>query len=152
MLSIHVHPSDRDSLRFLWVEDPDIDTPNIIIYRFTRVVFGVSSSPFLLNATIRHHMDTYRKLDPKFVGKFLSSIYVDDLVSGAENVDSVFEFYQKSREQLAIAGFKLRKFVSNSKELLHRIQENECTIGMAEDHEPKFNDGHLEEDFTWHWK
>jgi hypothetical protein len=53
---ISVNPDDRDVLRFLWVENPFDDD---VILRFTRVVFGVSSSPFLLTATIRHHLETY---------------------------------------------------------------------------------------------
>ena len=56
-LMISVTPQDRDVLRFLWVGDVLKDTPNIQTYRFTRVVFGVSSSLFLLNATIKHHLE-----------------------------------------------------------------------------------------------
>ena len=46
-LMIAVAPRDRDVLRFLWLDDVDKQVPNIITFRFTRVVFGVSSSPFL---------------------------------------------------------------------------------------------------------
>ena len=67
---------DRNSLRFLWVADPHADPPQVVTLRFMRVVFGVSSSPFLLNATIKHHMEMYHAVDPDFVDKFLSSIYV----------------------------------------------------------------------------
>ena len=58
---------DHDSLRFLWVSNPDDKTPELTILGFTRVVFGVSSSHFLLNATINHYMETYSKTDPAFV-------------------------------------------------------------------------------------
>jgi len=58
-------------------------------------------------------------LDPTFVDKFLSSIYVDDVVLGSNDVESTYELYVKSKLQLAAAGFKLRKFVTNSDEL-HR--------------------------------
>ena len=95
--------------------------------RFTRVVFGVSSSPFLLNATIHHHMSSYMEDDPDFT-KFLSSIYVDDIISGAADVDSAYTLYLKSRLRLATAGFRLRKFKTNSQELQTRIQQNEQTI------------------------
>lgn len=55
------------------------------VLRFARVVFGVSSSPFLLNATMKYHMDKYRALDRQFVEKFECSIYVDDLTFGDNN-------------------------------------------------------------------
>ena len=89
----------------------------------------MTASPFLLNATINHHLETYREIDPVFVDKFLSSIYVDDLVSGSEDEQSAYELYSKSKLRLAVAGFKLRKFVTNSDELRHRIHENERRVG-----------------------
>lgn len=50
---------DCDVLRFLWVDDVSKTNPETIVLRFTRVVFGVSSTPFLLNATIRHHLEKH---------------------------------------------------------------------------------------------
>ena len=127
-LMVSVSPHDRDSLRFFWTKDTSSEPLEMNAYRFTRVVFGVSSSPFLLNATIHHHMSSYMEDDPDFTKKFLSSIYVDDIVSGAADVDSAYTFYLKSRLRLATAGFKLRKFKTNSQELQTRIQQNEQTI------------------------
>ena len=60
-LMISVIPQDRDVLRFLWVDDVLKDVPSVHTYRFTRVIFGVSSSPFLLNATSKHHLKQYKK-------------------------------------------------------------------------------------------
>ena len=124
-LMLSMYEGDRDSLRFLWVDNPHAERPEIVTLRFTRAVFGVSSSPFLLNATIKHHMETYRKVDAHFVDKFLSSIYVDDLVTGTSDEESAYELYLKSSQRLAVGGFRLRKFVTNSEELRHRIQLNE---------------------------
>ena len=58
-LMISIAPKDRDVLRFLWIDSIDKVLPRIITFRFKRVVFGVSASPFLLNATIQHHMKGY---------------------------------------------------------------------------------------------
>lgn len=62
-LMVGVHETDRDALRFLWVKDPFASEPEVEVKRFTRPVFGVSSSPFLLNATLRHHMNKYASSD-----------------------------------------------------------------------------------------
>ena len=123
-----VQEKDRDSLRFLWIRDPRSEEPEVVVFRFTRVVFGVNCSPFLLNATIDHHMRQYQDADPQFVDKFLSSIYVDDVSLGSDSVDSTYQLYLKSKTRLAEAGFKLRKFVTNSDELRHQVNANEQTV------------------------
>ena len=46
-LNVAIAPEHRDYLRFLWVNDILTDNPQLVIMRFTRVVFGVNSSPFL---------------------------------------------------------------------------------------------------------
>ena len=124
-LMVGIAEEDRDVLRFLRVDDIDNPSPEILVLRFTRVVFGVSSSTFLLNATIKHHIERYKEADPEFVEKFLRSIYVDDLISGAPETNKGYELYLKSKLRLAEGGFNLRKFVSNSPELTNRIQCNE---------------------------
>ena len=80
---ISVAEADRDVLRFLWINDILQEEPKVIVLRFARVVFGVSSSLFLLNATIKHHVKKYTSLYPELVRDLLRSIYVDDIVFGA---------------------------------------------------------------------
>ena len=92
-LMVHMNETNKDVLCFLWVDDIDKAEPKVITLRFTRVVFGLSSSPFLLNATIKHHIEQYEQCDPDFTRKFLESIHVDDLTSGESDVDSTFELY-----------------------------------------------------------
>ena len=57
---VGVDKKDRDVLRFLWTSELDSDILKPLKVRFTRVVFRVSSSPFLLNVTINHHIESYR--------------------------------------------------------------------------------------------
>ncbi|KIH63648.1 hypothetical protein ANCDUO_06050 [Ancylostoma duodenale] len=54
-LQVRLHEEDRDAVRCLWVKDLN-DPPtadNIVIYRFTRVTFGMNASSFSIAATIR---------------------------------------------------------------------------------------------------
>ena len=95
LLNIEVHPDDRNCLRFLWVNDINSQSPSIETYHFIRVIFGVNSSPFLLNAVLRHHIDKYTVADPQFVSHVRNEFYVDDLASGAKNVTAALESYYK---------------------------------------------------------
>ena len=91
MVSVTAH--ERDCLRFLWFEDKLADNLKMVIKRFTRTVFGVISSPFLLNGTLKSYIESYLSEDPEFVKKILASLYVDDLNSGASTVVEAFELY-----------------------------------------------------------
>ena len=123
---VSVAKQDRDVLRFLWLDDINKGAPEIVTLRFARVVFGVSASPFLLNATIKYHIERYEEEDPEFVERFLRSIYVDDLTSGGSEDDAVYEQYLKAKLRRAEGGFNLRKFSSNSTALMQQIAENEA--------------------------
>ena len=58
-LQIELNIQDRDATRFLWLKDVDksANNPdNLVVYRFCRVLFRAAPSPYLLNATIQHHL------------------------------------------------------------------------------------------------
>ena len=68
-LMVSMSEKDRDVLRFLWVDDIRRDDPTVIPLRFTRVVFGVLSILFLLNARINHHLKKHSADMPDTVAK-----------------------------------------------------------------------------------
>ena len=146
-LMISVAPCDRDVPRFLWIDDVLKSTLTIQTYRFTRVVFGVSSSLFLLTAAIKHHLEKFNQTCPQFVKLFLQSVYVDDVSFGADDDDAAYELYTKSKSILREGGFNLRKFVTNSTTLQPRIDETEarsidvysdCNKAMVEEEEKTY--------------
>ena len=60
-MRIKSNEEDRNYVRFLWFEDGDPDKPDkpIKVYRYT--LFGGTSSPFILNSRILHHLSKYEK-------------------------------------------------------------------------------------------
>ena len=97
---ISMSPDDRDALRFLWVDNPLSDNPKIFVYRFARVVFGVSSSPYLLNSTIQHHFKQYLSQQPNIVEMLLKSFYVDDLICGGSDDKEAYSHYMFAKSVL----------------------------------------------------
>lgn len=99
-LVIAVKEEDRDILPFPWVNDLNSAEPKIVEYKFAWVVFGVTSSPFLLNATLLEHITSYERENPEFVSQMLCSLYVhvDDLSLSLVDEDKAYQLYLKSRE------------------------------------------------------
>ena len=131
-LNIEVDKGDGDFLRFLWLGDVHDPSSKISVYRFCRVVFGLNASPFLLNATLRHHISQFKDEDPEFVRKMIEGFYVDDLVTGEGNTNDAFALFEKSKNRLASGGFKLRKWMTNDKALRDLTDEAETKVTAAE--------------------
>lgn len=90
-----------------------------------RVVFGLTSSPFLLNWTIRHHLNKYLNQENALVERIRDDLYVSDLVSGSDSIDTAKVFYDTSKAKMLEAGFDLRKWVTNDPELRAYISSSE---------------------------
>ena len=123
-LNVGIATQHRDYLRFLWY-DLQAEDEQVVIYRFLRVVFGITSSPFLLNGTVRHHLSKYLKKKSGVVGQIMDDLYVDDLVSGSNEPEEGKTLYERSKAILSEAGFDLRKWVTNDRELAGYIESRE---------------------------
>ena len=104
---IAVDEADRDVLRFICVEDINSEPFNLKIYRFTYVVFGVSTSPFLLNATIWFHLEKQFDTNKTVIKRLLHSIYVDDIISSANTEEEAFNLYVGAKGNPPKRGFQL---------------------------------------------
>ena len=140
---ISIREGDRDVLCFLWIEDINSDSPSIETYRFTRVVFGVSSNPFLLNATIKHHLELYSPSYPELAQKLLQSFYVDDVVTGMDSEEEGFSLYSDAKALMRRGGFNLCKFVTNHAPLQERIEVAENTSARDSSHHETYTQSTL---------
>ena len=120
-LQIGIEPADRDAFRFLWVNSVEEAEPKIEEFRFTRALFGAGPSPYILSATIRHHLERCKKDDREFVEDVQQSLYVDDYLSGGAAKDELIARKQELQETFDRGGFNLRKWFSNCKEVCAAI-------------------------------
>ena len=103
---------------------------------------GFSSGPFLLNATIRHHLEQYRETHPDLIQLLLDSFYVDDLTAGAKSEEEAHSVFVDAKQILKEGGFNLRKFRSNSPSLQQKMDVTDSPRGT---HSPV---GELYAEFT----
>ena len=137
-LMVSIAPEDRNALRFLWIDDYKKDFPEIVEKRQTRVTFGVNSSPFLLGGTVGEHVhsDPSANMTPEFAERFLRSLYVDDLTRGESTINKAVSFYFTAKKVMQGGSFNLRKWRSNSPELMNLINQLEGSVDPSE--EPTF--------------
>ena len=118
-LMISIKPSDRDFLRFLWIKDTGKPQSELIHLPFTR-----RPSPAVLGAVLNHHISKYLGHNSTTAEKLQMSLYVDNLVTSTPDIHSAYEFYLESQKIMAAGGMNLRKWHSNSSELLDKIESS----------------------------
>ena len=68
---------ERDALRF---HCKTSEHSEVEVLRFTRALFGLMPSPFLLGGVIDCHLETWESCMPHLVAELRKSMYVDDLI------------------------------------------------------------------------
>ena len=110
-LQVRIRKEDRDAMRFHWLKD--LATKQTETLRFTRALFGLAPSPFLLGGVIKEHLQNCKMANPKLVEEIERSLYVDDLISGGETTDQALELKHGAKSIFSEANFELHKWHSN---------------------------------------
>ena len=113
-LQVRVRQCERNALRFHWRSNADAE---ILTYRFTRVLFGLAPSPFLLGRVLECHLDLWSQKYPEDVERIRRSLYVDDILSGGQDTTEAKQRKTTAIEIMDDAKFKLHKWNSNVSEL-----------------------------------
>ncbi|VDL74292.1 unnamed protein product, partial [Nippostrongylus brasiliensis] len=133
-LQVRLQEQDRDATRCLWLKDyrrpPSED--NIQVYRFTRIAFGLLSSPFLLAATTYHHLDQYPE-ESKLVEEIKQNLYVDNVILTSDTPEDGLHVYSRTKAIFKDLSMNLREFTSNNSTVMETIQPAD----KASDNNPK---------------
>ncbi len=121
-LQIRIKESDRDVLRFHWIDEEN--PSEVKVYRFTRALFGLNQSPFPLGGTLDQHLTSVEDEFPDEVIEIKESLYVDDVLSGGSTVDEVHSLKESAIEIFDRAHFQLHKWHSNEKSLEEPVEND----------------------------
>ena len=113
-LQVRIKKEERDSLRFHW-RPPNSSMTSVL--RFTRALFGMTCSPFLLGGVINQHLEAWEKRHPELIKEIRDGLYVDDLMTGGETVEITAEKKSITTEVFKDASFIIHKWHSNAPEL-----------------------------------
>ncbi|GFR21277.1 integrase catalytic domain-containing protein [Trichonephila clavata] len=113
-LQIELDLRDREFTRFFWTDNLN---NNPYVLNFTRVLFGLRPSPYLLAATLKHHFKKYKEQYPHTFDLLNSSIYVDDFICGRNDVPDALRTTLECLQIFSDASMLLRKWRTNSKQL-----------------------------------
>ncbi|GFW99402.1 integrase catalytic domain-containing protein [Trichonephila clavipes] len=129
-LQICLADEHKNAVRFLWSDDEPCvhKRPKLQVYRFNRVNFGVSSSPFLLAATIRHHIEKYKHKFPDTVELLDRNFYVDDLISDGNEFEEALQTSRRAKTIREAAGMDIRKWITNDATLMDQWKKENFNV------------------------
>ncbi|GFW66346.1 integrase catalytic domain-containing protein [Trichonephila clavipes] len=111
--------TDPDQRDFFWIMWKTGANEEPVIYRLKTVTYGTSSTLFLAIRTLKQlAMDEASRFLLASKVAF-QDVQMDDVVSGAQNLDTARQLQCQLQNMLETCGLKLHKWNSNSKELLN---------------------------------
>lgn len=128
-LMLELDEKDRDVMRFLWWEGD-----SIAVYRHCRVVFGVASSPFLLNCAIDKLLtDEHTPEYVQTLAKLRKGFYVDNCLASCDSEEELVRFKEQATRILGTRHFVLRDWMSNSDKIREVDTQMENVLGLKWD-------------------
>ncbi|KAL3083868.1 hypothetical protein niasHS_008094 [Heterodera schachtii] len=134
-LQLGIRYVDRDACRFIWLNNPEtaelnpIDHSELRIYRFCRVSFGLTVSPFLLNATLREHLALF---DSDLARRIEENLYVDNIMFDAKPTEKLQDLVTQAKTIFEAAGMKLREFYGSNIEELKKLQPDDLANDLED--------------------
>lgn len=117
---IEVCEEHRPYQQILW---RNCQTGAISIYHLNTVTYGTTSAPYLSIRVLQQLADDYANCYPKESNILINDSYVDDIISGSYSLNEAISLQNNLCTLLRNGGFNLRKWITNSPELLLQIPE-----------------------------
>ncbi|KAK7926338.1 hypothetical protein WMY93_008648 [Mugilogobius chulae] len=120
---VRVNEEDSNLLRFLWWPNGDVSQP-LQQYRMKVHLFGAVSSPSCANFALKKTADDNKhSYSATAVETIKSNFYVDDCLKSVPTEKSAIHLVKELTQLCAEGGFKLTKWISNSRSVLSTVSE-----------------------------
>ena len=127
---VQVEKQDRDALRFLWWPDGDTVQPPDV-HRMTVHLFGGVWSPSCVNFALRRTADdNAENFNADVVTTVKENLYVDDCLKSLDSEDETIVMVKQLTDILAKGGFRLTKWISNSRRVIESVPPDERAKGI----------------------
>ncbi|XP_025193669.1 uncharacterized protein LOC112593492, partial [Melanaphis sacchari] len=121
---IEVLPQYRGYQYILWR-----DSPQVVVKEYTlnTVTYGVNSAPYLALRVLRFIADNDCEDLPEVKAALYNQTYMDDICVGAESLEAAELLQSNLIKTFARSGLQLRKWASNTPELLCHLPPEDCS-------------------------
>lgn len=113
-----IHKPHTDFQRIVWRQSSQDDIED---YRLLTVTYGMASASHSAIKSLRQLATNAKEKSPIAADIILSDFYVDDLITGTNDIEAALEIYHQLTSVLSEGGFNLRKWNSNNQALLSKI-------------------------------
>ncbi|KFM70593.1 hypothetical protein X975_21762, partial [Stegodyphus mimosarum] len=130
-LQLSLHKDDRNITKFFWYKlqsdssQPTTFTDEITVYRFTRLPFGLTCSPFLLCAATRELAARHITEFPIAASMIDKHLYMDDFLASMETESRIIMLYHEIKNLMALMKLPMEKWATNSLKLKDVLQTHE---------------------------
>ncbi|XP_030750174.1 uncharacterized protein LOC115877962 [Sitophilus oryzae] len=119
---ILVNENDRSLQQIFWRPDA---SEEVKIYKLNTVTYGTASAPYLAVRCLWQLAKENSTNYPEASDSILKSFYMDDYIEGANSEMELLKLQCEVSNILAGAGFELRKWLCNKKDLCEKFRINE---------------------------
>lgn len=112
---IALHPADRRWQQIVWRDTP---SEPLRAYQLNTITYGTASAPFLATRCLKQIGLDLECKDPKTAEIIMHDFYVDDLLTGGDDLMEVKRIRDEVTTALAAACMPLRKWKSNEPQLV----------------------------------
>ncbi|UYV69829.1 hypothetical protein LAZ67_7000910 [Cordylochernes scorpioides] len=120
--TIGIDEKERDYLRFLWWDEQD--PSKIRTLRHTRVVFGLTCSPFILAAVLKYHLESIVDYRKPVADVLKRSFYVDNLVFSVDEPDELERIREVAKDIMDKAKMTLREWEYGGSKILENEEDS----------------------------
>ena len=119
---VRVRKDDRPALSFLWRDMERGRPPDT--YEMNVAIFGAKCSPAIASYALRKVIEGHAEanLSKEAAADIVSQFYMDDYVASADCPEKAAELLHTVTRLVSTGGFNLRKWTSNSREVIESVR------------------------------